>query len=104
MLERRGAKRGRTFLLSAGVYRDLGKPADYVRARGFEPEQMEQMVLQYVRAHESISKREETGLCRISERQATYLLQKMANRGLIERVGKGRDTVYTRPKTNKTDN
>ena len=95
LLERRGAKRGRTYLLSAGVYRDLGKPADYVRARGFEPEQMEQMVLQYVRAHDRIVRREAADLCRIGPYQATRLLQRLAKEGRLTRHGERKGTYYT---------
>ena len=57
-MERRGVKKGRTYHLGAEVYRAVGQPAAYVRARGFEPEQMEQMILQYVRAHGRIVRRE----------------------------------------------
>jgi len=95
LLERRGAKRGRTYLLSAGVYRDLGKPADYVRARGFEPEQMEQMVLQFVRAHERIVRREAADLCRIGPYQATRLLQRLVKEGKLTRHGERKGTFYT---------
>jgi ATP-dependent DNA helicase RecG len=94
LLERRGDRKGRTYLLSASVYRELGHPEAYVRARGFEPLQMEQMILQYVQAHGHIARREVSELCRITSRQAGYLLQKMAERGLLRRVGKGRATVY----------
>ncbi len=94
LLERRGDTKGRLYMLSAGVYRAIGKPAAYVRARGFEPEQIEQMVLQYVQAHGSINRRETTNLCRLSERQATYLLQKLSRRGLLARQGKGPGVAY----------
>lgn len=94
LLERRGDTKGRTYLLSASVYREMGQPEAYVRARGFEPLQMEQMVLQYIRAYSHISRHEAADLCRISKRQATYLLRKMTDQGLVKRSGKGRGTVY----------
>jgi predicted HTH transcriptional regulator len=65
-----------------------------VRARGFEPEQMEQMVLQYVRAHGRITRHEVMELCRVSDRQATYLLRKLVERGLLAKKGRGRGTLY----------
>ncbi len=46
LVEPRGELKGRTWHLSAATYRRLGKPAAYVRQRGFEPLQQEQMVLQ----------------------------------------------------------
>jgi hypothetical protein len=89
--------------LSAGVYRKLGQPSAYVHTRGFEPEQMEQMILQYVRAHHGITRRDVTELCRVSERQATYLLHKLVASGRLDRQGTGRGTTYVLPKTNKMD-
>jgi ATP-dependent DNA helicase RecG len=44
-VEERGQKKGRTWHLSAAAYRALGDRAAYVRQRGFEPLQQEQMVL-----------------------------------------------------------
>jgi hypothetical protein len=48
LVEPRGERKGRTWHLSAATYRRLGQPAAYVRQRGFEPLQQEQMVLQSV--------------------------------------------------------
>lgn len=96
LLERRGDKKGRTYLLSASAYRLLGQPAAYVRARGFEPEQMEQMILQYARAHGQISRKEVMELCRVNAPRAYRLLK-----GLVEArqlapkgQGVGRGAVY----------
>jgi len=97
LVERRGSKRGRDYLLSASVYREMGRPEAYVYARGFEPLQMEQMILQYVAAHGGIARREAAELCRISRRRAGYLLQKMTERGMLERVARGRSTFYRIP-------
>ncbi|MBN1317961.1 MAG: AAA family ATPase [Anaerolineales bacterium] len=95
LLERRGSKRGRSYILSASVYRGIGKPADYVRIRGFEPEQMEQMVLQYVRAHGRIVRRETADLCRIGPYQATRLLQGLVKKGKLVQQGERKSTFYT---------
>lgn len=97
LVERRGSKKGRSYLLSASVYRAMGQPEAYVRARGFESPQMEQMILQYVQAHQRITRREVVRLCRVNERQANYLLQKMTKRGQLVRTGKGRATAYELP-------
>jgi hypothetical protein len=48
LVEARGERKGRTYHLSAATYRRLGLPSAYVRRRGFEPIQQEQMVLQYM--------------------------------------------------------
>lgn len=44
LIEARGTGRGRTYHLSASTYRRLGEEAAYVRLKGFEHQQMEQMV------------------------------------------------------------
>lgn len=86
LVEPRGEGKGRSWHLSAATYRRLGRKADYVRQRGFEPLQQEQMVLQYVRKHGSISRREVAELCRITPSQAYRLLKRLARRGRIARV------------------
>lgn len=95
LVEAHGRGNGRTYHLSAAVYRGLGKKAAYVRQRGFEPLQQEQMVLKYVDEHGSISRSEAAELCRISEDQAYRLLQKLTQSGPIEKSGRaGRAVRY----------
>lgn len=86
LVEPRGEGKGRSWHLSAATYRRLGRKADYVRQRGFEPLQQEQMVLQYVRKHGSISRGEVAELCRITPDQAYRLLKSLERRGRIARV------------------
>jgi ATP-dependent DNA helicase RecG len=78
VVEAKGARRGRTYHLSAEMYRVLGDRSAYVRTRGFEPLQQEQMVLQYARQHGQITRREAADLCRIGAWQASRLLAKVA--------------------------
>jgi len=87
LLEARGERKGRTYHLSAAIYRRLGRPADYVRRRGFEPLQQEQMILQYVQAHGSISRKEVAELCRTSSMQAYRLLKRLERAGMLKRLG-----------------
>lgn len=71
LVEAHGVKKGRTYTLSPQVYRELGQSADYVRLAGFEPIQQEQMVLQYVRTHGRITRKEAVELC-IKETRASF--------------------------------
>jgi ATP-dependent DNA helicase RecG len=87
LVEPRGLKKGRTWQLSAAVYRRLGEKAAYVRQRGFEPLQQEQMVLQYVEKHGSISRSETAELCRIGSMQAYRLLKRLEKKKEIKRLG-----------------
>jgi len=94
LVEARGERKGRSYHLSAATYRRLGAQAAYVRQRGFEPLQQEQMVLQYVQAHGRITRREAAELCRISGPQATRLLSRLMREGKLVRRGERKGTFY----------
>ena len=97
MVESRGERKGRTWHLSAATYRRLGQPAAYVRQRGFEPLQQEQMVLQYVEKYGRITRKDAAELCRISGPQAYRLLDRLAEQRLLAREGeRGRGVGYRR--------
>jgi len=69
--------------------------AEYVRAKGFEPLQQEQMVIEYVQKHGSIRRSEAADLCRISGSQATRLLRRIARKyPQLEQIGVRRGTRY----------
>ena len=65
-----------------------------MHAKGFESEQMEQMILQDEKAHGKLSKQDAMGLCRINENQAVYNIKKLLNNGKLLRVRMGRNAVY----------
>lgn len=95
-VEARGEGRGRTYHLSAAAYRALEDAAAYVRVRGFEPLQQEQMVLAYVDAHGSITRGQAADLCQVSPPQARALLRRLVNRGELRMVGERRGARYER--------
>jgi ATP-dependent DNA helicase RecG len=94
LLEKRGNRRSRTYHLSAGIYRELGEPAAYVRTHGFERPQMKQMILQYVRVHGRIARRNVMDLCHLDQQQAFYVLSQLVEEGLLRLVGWGRGAHY----------
>jgi ATP-dependent DNA helicase RecG len=96
IIEERGQKRGRTWHLSAATYRALGDKAAYVRQRGFEPLQQEQMVLQYVDRHGRITRAEAADLCRVSADGAYRLLARLAEDGRLVRRGTKKGSWYER--------
>ena len=96
-LEARGRGRGRTYHLAAAFYRELGKAAAYVRTRGFDRIQQEQMVLTYVGKHGSITRSDAAELCRLKPDQASRLLRRMVGEGKLEMVGMRRTARYIRP-------
>lgn len=96
-VEARGERKGRTWHLSAAVYRALEASAGYVRVRGFEPLQQEQMVLAYVEAHGQITRAQATELCAITPPQASRLLRRLAAQGKLIRRGERRGSFYENP-------
>lgn len=94
LAEAHGVKKGRTYTLSAQVYRELGQPEDYIRQTGFEPIQQENMVIRYVQAHGRITRGEAAELCRISPYRASRLLSGLSEDGRLVRQGAKRGTYY----------
>lgn len=97
LLEARGERRGRVYHLSAALYRRLGEPAGYVRARGFDTIRAEAMVLQYTEAHRRITRSEAAGLCSLTDDQASTLLRRLTREGKLVMRGARRGAYYERP-------
>lgn len=94
LVETRGRGKGQSYLLSSATYRRLGLESQYVRQRGFEPLQQEQLVVQYVEAHGRIKRREVAELCKIGPAQATRLLRRLVKKGELNMHGQKRGTWY----------
>jgi ATP-dependent DNA helicase RecG len=94
LVEAPGEAKGTSYHLSARTYSRLGEKAAYVRQRGFEPLQQEQMVLQYVEKHGRITRREVAELCKISSPQARDLLARLVRKALLLRRGARRGAYY----------
>jgi len=94
LIESRGERKGRSYHLSATTYRRMGEKAAYVRQRGFEPLQQEQMVIQYLKKHRRISRSETAELCRIGPFQATRLLKKLVKKEKLKMHGTKKGTWY----------
>ena len=94
LVEAHGIKKGRTYILSPSVYREVGQPEAYVRQAGFAPIQQEQMVLRYVQEHGEITRKDAMDLCKIGPDQATRLLRRLVDTGRLRMIGKRKATVY----------
>lgn len=94
LVQAHGHTRGRSYTLSASVYRATGDKAGYTRQAGFAPIQHEQMVLSYVQQHGQIRRAEIMGLCHLSEGQAKDLLKRMQGSELLQLEGAGRGAFY----------
>jgi ATP-dependent DNA helicase RecG len=94
LVEASGDGPGRVYHLSAPVYRRLGNKAGYVRQRGFDVVQQEQMVLQYATRHGRITRSEVAELCRLSSEQARNVLKRLTRGGLLAKSGTGKGAYY----------
>ncbi|MBM3335836.1 AAA family ATPase, partial [Candidatus Sumerlaeota bacterium] len=97
LVEARGEKRGRVYHFSASLYRRLGKPAGFVRAHGFDSIQQEAMVMEYLKAHGRIARREAAELCNLNGAQASWLLRTMAKEKKVRLKGSKRGAYYELP-------
>jgi len=100
LVEPRGERKARVWHLSSTAYRRMGQKAAYVRQRGFEPLQQEQMVLQYVANHGRITRREAAELCQLSSLQARSVLARLVKGHKLVRHGARRGAYYVLPSIN----
>ncbi|MEX2488617.1 MAG: crosslink repair DNA glycosylase YcaQ family protein [Pseudomonadales bacterium] len=94
LIEAHGAGRGRSYTLSAKVYRKIGEKAAYVRQAGFSSIQQEQMVLKFIQGHGKIKRADVMDLCHLTKDQAAKLLARLANQGKIYKHGERRGAYY----------
>lgn len=97
LLEARGAGKARAYHLSAALYKRLGDPSAYVRVRGFDAFQHEQMILKYVEKHGSITRAHAAELCQLQPDQAGRLLRRMRDEDKLRLVGERRGAHYVLP-------
>ena len=102
LVESRGRGRGASYQLSSATYRRLGLEQQYVRQRGFEPLQQDQLVLQYVAAHCRIARRDAAELCKVHPKQASRILARLTRRGELVMHGKKRGAWYGLPEDGDT--
>jgi ATP-dependent DNA helicase RecG len=94
LIEAHGGGRGRSYTLSASVYKQAGQKAAYIRQIGFDTLQQEQMILKYIQAHGQIKRADVMDLCRLTKDQAAKLLTRLANERKIYKHGERRGAHY----------
>lgn len=96
IIARRGGSTRREYFLGAMVFRKLGRTADYVRRVGYEDIQQEYMIMQFVQAHETITRSDVINLCNVTKYRARYILSKLKQRGWLQQIGyAGKNVYYT---------
>ncbi|MEZ4601364.1 MAG: ATP-binding protein [Syntrophotaleaceae bacterium] len=96
LVEAHGVGRGRSYTLSAKVYRQAGQKADYIRQAGFDAIQQEQMVLSFIDKHGGIKRADVMELCHLTKDQAYKLLKKLESNGKIQPEGALKARIYKR--------
>jgi ATP-dependent DNA helicase RecG len=97
LVEAHGKTRGRTYTLSAAMYKEKGDKIAYTRQAGFSKLQNEQMVLSHAQHHGRIQRQEVMELCHLGKDQANRLLKKLRDNGQLEMHGTTRNAYYTIP-------
>lgn len=96
LLQAHGVGRGRSYTLSADLYRLLGEKAEYTRQAGFDRLQQEQLIKNYVEQHGRITRQEAIELCRLTPDQAYKLLRHLAEQNIIKKHGVRRHAYYVK--------
>lgn len=97
VLEARGGGRNRRVHLTARFYDLAQDRSAYVRVRGMDPLQQEQMVLGYVRSYGSITRAQAADLCQVTPVEARRLLKGLTDRAVLSLVGERRTSRYELP-------
>lgn len=98
LLKAKGATSNRSYHLSASVFKQLGRSTSYIHRRGVDRIQQEQMVLQYLSDFGSVSRDNVLDLLpQLNRNQASYLLKRMTEKGVLEPLGEKRGRTYQKP-------
>ena len=96
LLQAHGVGRGRSYTLSADLYRLLGEKAEYTRQAGFDRLQHEQMVSSFIMQHGRITRQETMALCRLTPDQAYKLLKQLVDQNILTKHGVKRHAYYVK--------
>lgn len=96
LVEAQGAGRGLRYHLTPVFFR-TAQAAEYVRLKGVDSIQQEQMVLSYVRQYGRITRAQAADLCNLAPAQARGLLKRLTDRGDLALRGERRGAHYVLP-------
>jgi ATP-dependent DNA helicase RecG len=94
LLRRRGTGSGTAYRFAPALERELGIAARAAREQAIEQERHPEMIAQYVKRHGRITNRECQVLCDLTTFQASKLLRKLTDQGLLERRGDSRKLTF----------
>lgn len=97
LVERRRSGRSATYHLSSAVYQELNQLDEYERRKQAEVDADEQWVLNRIREHGRVTRREVIQDNRMDASKADYLLRRLRKEGKITLLGRGQASYYVLP-------
>lgn len=94
LVEATGNGKARVYILSAKVYREQDNSAGYVRQTGIDKLKYDELVLKLAKQQGYITRDNVSELLNISNSQAYRILKKLADKGKLVLLGKGRSARY----------
>lgn len=89
-----GSGRGRTYILSPKVYKTKEEKMGYVRQVDIDESRYSELILNMAKTSKYIARADVVQLLHVDENKAYKLLKKLADKGLLDPVNKGRYAKY----------
>nr|MBK7069632.1 hypothetical protein [Deltaproteobacteria bacterium] len=97
LVEARGERTGRVYILSEKVYRLTDRAGAYEQQKGLDPAEQEARVIQHAKAHGEVRRADVVALCRLADDQATRLLKRLVREEAASRRGRRKGAWYHLP-------
>lgn len=94
LVEATGNGKARAYILSAKVYREQDNSVGYVRQTGIDKLKYDELVMKLAKQQGYITRDNVSELLNISNSQAYRILKKLADKGKLVLLGKGRNARY----------
>lgn len=94
LVEANGNGKARSYMLSAKIYKAQDNSVGYVRQTGIDKLKYDELVLKLAKQQGFVTRDNVSELLNISSSQAYRVLKKLANKGTLVLIGKGRSARY----------
>lgn len=94
LVEASGNGKTRVYMLSAKVYREQDNSNGYVRQTGIDKLKYEELVMKLTKQQGYVTRDNVSELLNITNSQAYRVLKKIADKGKLVLIGKGRSAHY----------
>ena len=94
LIEAYGTGRGRTYMLSANVYKTKKEKIGYVRHKDIEESRYLELIINMAKSNDYIARADVVSLLHVDEDKAYKLLKQLVIKGKLIPVNKGRYSKY----------